>query len=226
MVRGAGEILKHVSDQPTKAKRIESLRQAIEAQPTLLQVIVGAYDAGVHWDILDGAVPYRKNDVPDQEYQLWRALPSLPQFCVGMPMPFAQKEKLFIQLLEKCMPMDAEMLTAMKDKQMPSYARNITIDVVRKAFPDLLPPENPQRQKVVPPVRQSRPARPPQYPTLAPGDPNMAGDPLAIYDNPRTAEIVGTQFSKVVGSGTSAVDGTNGEVDPLMIHENPNSRRR
>ena len=49
-----------------------------------------------------------------------------------------RKEQLFIELLEVLDPDDAELLIAMKDRKMPY--ENITEDLVRKTFPDLLPP--------------------------------------------------------------------------------------
>jgi len=182
--KGVAETFQEINNLPDKNMRIEALRDAVKKQPALLNIIVGAYDAGVVWDLPPGKVPYRVLDIVDQENMLWSEIRRLYLFVVGghATLTALRKETLFIQLLESIMPEDAKLLCAIKDKKLP-YP-NITIDVVRKAFPDLLPKENPKLQAAKAREKAPRSAVPvaPTYEELKPTDDALVDgeDPLAI----------------------------------------------
>jgi len=62
-------------------------------------------------------------------------------FCEGGGANVNQirREAIFIQLLEKIHPDEAKVVIAMKDKKFNELYDTITYDVVREAFPDMLP---------------------------------------------------------------------------------------
>jgi hypothetical protein len=51
-----------------------------------------------------------------------------------------RRETMFVEMLESVAPADAVLLCALKEKKLPY--KGITVDLVREAFPDLLPQEN------------------------------------------------------------------------------------
>ena len=73
-----------------------------------------------------------------------------------------RKEQLFIQLLEGVHWSEAEDLCLAKDRKLQTKYKSIKEDLVREAFPDLLPPPAPKVEKVKeekvkePPAKKSK----------------------------------------------------------------------
>ena len=59
--------------------------------------------------------------------------------CIRDSVNQIRREAIFIQLLEKIHPDEAKVVIAMKDKKFNELYDTITYDVVREAFPDMLP---------------------------------------------------------------------------------------
>ena len=182
--QGVSELLSHINGIRNKKQRVEALRSAAQQFPGLLIILSGAYDAGVVWELPPGEVPYRPQDIPDQENILWSEIRRLYIFCRGgSNINQLRREAQFIQLLEAVMPHDAKLLIAMKDKSLPY--KNIGIDVVRQAFPDLLPDVDPVTPEELPVKKKtSSPVRGPIYAALD-RDPDAppGNDPLTIFEN-------------------------------------------
>jgi hypothetical protein len=139
-VVGMAEFLDKVSKLKKKDEKIAALRANKSFQ--LLTVLQGAFDPNIKWLLPEGQPPFKPNDLPDQESVFLRELKKLSYYVQGgAPVKSqAQREMMFIHLLENCAPADALLLCAMKDKKLPY--KGIDAQLVREAFPDLLPPES------------------------------------------------------------------------------------
>jgi hypothetical protein len=131
------EILQHAVSLPDDGHRVLWLMQ--NDSPTLRAVLQGAFDPNVKWQLPEGAPPYKPNDLVDQHHRLFTETRKLYLFIEGGNPNLNQlrREALFIEFLEALDPDDAKLMLAVKDKQLP-YP-NITIDIVNKAFPGLIP---------------------------------------------------------------------------------------
>jgi Family of unknown function (DUF6433) len=133
---GLAEFLQKVGKLKKKEEKIQALKMN-ESFP-LLTVLQGIYDPRVQFDLPDTDPPYKVNDVPDQEHVLIRESKKLGYFVKGANnLPTAKREQMYIELLERCAPDDAKLLLGIKNKKYPF--KGITEDIVREAFPNLLP---------------------------------------------------------------------------------------
>lgn len=139
-VIGMAEFLEKVSKLKKRDEKIAALKANNSFE--LRTVLQGALDPRVEWLLPEGQPPFRPNDLPDQEAVFLRELKKLTYYVKnGAPVRNqGQREMMFIQLLENVAPQDALLLCAMKDKKLPY--KGIDAQLVREAFPDLLPPES------------------------------------------------------------------------------------
>ena len=138
------EILELVSEQRSKAKRVEILKEYRD--DSLTAVLIWNFDDRVQSAIPDGQVPYEPNDVPvgTDHTSLRREWKTLYHFIKGgnNTLSSLRRECMFIQLLEGLHPKEAEIICLVKDKELESEYPKVTIDVVKEAFPDIVWGEN------------------------------------------------------------------------------------
>ena len=138
------EIFELVSEQRTKAKRVEILKEYRDDSVTA--VLIWNFDQRVQSAIPDGQVPYEPNDVPvgTDHTSLRREWKTLYHFIKGgnNTLSGLRRESMFIQLLEGLHPKEAEIICLVKDKELESEYPKVTIDVVKEAFPDIVWGEN------------------------------------------------------------------------------------
>ena len=138
------EILELVSEQRTKAKRVEILKEYRD--DSLTAVLIWNFDERVQSAIPDGQVPYEPNDVPvgTDHTSLRREWKTLYHFIKGgnNTLSSLRRESMFIQLLEGLHPKEAEIICLVKDKELESEYPKVTIDVVKEAYPDIVWGEN------------------------------------------------------------------------------------
>jgi hypothetical protein len=132
------EILDLVSEQKTKQKKIEILKE-YECDP-LKAILIWNFDETVISMLPEGAVPYKENEVPvgTDHTSLRREYQHLYHFVKGGNDGLSQmrRETMFIQTLEGLHPREAEILCLIKDKQLITKYK-ISYDVVREAYPDI-----------------------------------------------------------------------------------------
>lgn len=134
---GMAEFLEKVSKLKKKDEKVEALKY--NNSYALRTILQAAFDPRLKFLLPEGEPPYRPNDLPDQESVLLRECRKLVYMIEG-PYPNlkqVKREQMFIELLENVAPADAKMLCAIKDKKLPF--KGITEDMVREAFPGLLP---------------------------------------------------------------------------------------
>ena len=136
MRKNVNEILSIADSLPTKQDRIKFLVDN-QSEP-LKMVLKYALDPNIKWLLPKGEVPYKKNKEEEFRNVFYSEARKLYLFIEGGNDNLKQnrREYLFIQLLESIDPKDAELLVSVKDKKLPY--KNITPNLVKKAFPDLL----------------------------------------------------------------------------------------
>lgn len=133
MKLSVAEVLKRASDMKDENQQIQWLRQ--NNSVALESILRGAFDPVIKWQLPPGAPPYKPSDIVDQQHRLYTECRKLYLFIEGGNPNLKQirREHLFIEMLEAIDPEDAKLLLAVKEKTLP-YP-NITVDLVRKAFP-------------------------------------------------------------------------------------------
>jgi hypothetical protein len=138
------EILDLVSEQRTKAKRVEILKEYRD--DSLTAILIWNFDDRVQSAVPDGQVPYKENEVPigTDHTSLRREWKQLYHFIKGGndTLSGLRRESMFIQLLEGLHPKEAEIICLIKDKDLESVYSKVTLDVVKEAFPDIVWGEN------------------------------------------------------------------------------------
>lgn len=137
MKLSVSEILNKASNSKTEQERITILQSNYSVP--LETVIRGALDPNIKWLLPEGEPPYKPNPLVDQQNVFFRECRKLYLFIDGGSPNLKQlrREAIFIELLEVVDPQDAKLLVAIKDKKMPY--KNITKELVNKAFPGLIP---------------------------------------------------------------------------------------
>ena len=138
------EILDLVSEQRTKAKRVEILQEYRD--DSLTAVLIWNFDERVQSAVPGGQVPYEPNDVPvgTDHTSLRREWKTLYHFIKGgnPTLSNLRRETMFVQLLEGLHPKEAEIICLVKDKELESEYPKVTLDIVKLAFPDIVWGEN------------------------------------------------------------------------------------
>lgn len=131
------EILENTTKLNTRQERIDYLR--VNETPALTTILQFAFHPNVKSALPEGVPPYKPCEYLDQQARMLTEYRRLYLFCVGGndSLKPLKRESLFIQLLESIDPKDAELLCAMKDKNIPY--KEITYDLVFEAFPSIIP---------------------------------------------------------------------------------------
>ena len=132
------EILNHVEEQKTKAKKITALREYRD--DSLTAILIWNFDDSVISAIPEGQVPYKENEVPvgTDHTSLRREWKNLFHFIKGGndSLSALRRETMFIQMLEGLHPEEAAIICLVKDKNLTEKYK-LTRDIVAEAFPDI-----------------------------------------------------------------------------------------
>jgi hypothetical protein len=139
---GVAEFLEKVSKLKKKEEKVEALK--FNDSFVLRTILQAAFDPRVKFNLPPGVPPFKKSELVDQENVLIKDARKLVYFVEGGPnLKPLKRETMFIEFLESLAPADADMILSIKEKKLPW--KSITEDVVREAFPDLLPVEEPAK---------------------------------------------------------------------------------
>lgn len=130
------EVLQKVNNAKDKPKKVKVLRDYDNAP--LRQVLKGAFDKKVVWDLPAGDPPFIANESPKgTEHGLLRnEAKRLWHFVKGADNQTTktQKETMFIQMLEGLHQDEAQVLLGMKNKSLNKMYKGLTESVVKEAF--------------------------------------------------------------------------------------------
>ena len=130
------EILTKVNNAKVKEDKIKILKQN-DSVP-LRQILKGAFDPKIEWDLPEGTPPYKVNEAPagTEHTVLHTEARRLWHFVKGADdnLKQAKKEMMFIQLLEGLQEDDADLMIAVKEKSLNKRYKGLTDAVVKEAF--------------------------------------------------------------------------------------------
>lgn len=138
-------IFKACSELKTSEEKVTYLRN--NDNGAVRTVLNYAFNPNIKFLLPKGPAPYKPFEGHDAEGRLYSELRRLYLFVEGgnPNLNNVKREHLFIQLLESVDREDAELLVSVKDKKMPY--KGITLALIKKAFPDLLPEEKDEQVK-------------------------------------------------------------------------------
>lgn len=147
------EVLDQVDKIKTKEGKIEMLRR--HGMPAYKGVLRINFDETVSMNLPDGEPPFKKENGKPIGYQETNLITEFRRFYIWLDpkqnLSKLRKEKLFIEMLEGLHVSEAEVLCLAKDRKLQKKYKSITYDIVREAFPDLLPVrEKKQEEKSLP----------------------------------------------------------------------------
>jgi len=130
------EIFTKVNNAKDKPKKIDVLREY--DSPSIRQLLKGAFDPKITWDLPDGIPPYMANEAPigtehtyleDEAKKLWHFIKGADDLLSK-----TRKETLFIQMLEGLHKDEAALLINIKEKMLNKVYKGLTESVVKEAF--------------------------------------------------------------------------------------------
>ena len=130
------EIFTKVNNAKVKEEKIKVLKQH-DSVP-LRQILKGAFDPKIEWDLPEGTPPYKVNEAPagTEHTVLYTEAKRLWHFVKGADpkLTKARKEMMFIQMLEGLHADEAKVMLNVKDKNLNTTYKGLTDAVVKEAF--------------------------------------------------------------------------------------------
>ena len=130
------EILEKLAKLKTKKQKVSHLKEY--NTPALRMVLKSSFDPKIVWQLPEGPVPYKPNDVPEgtELTMLSSEANRLYHYIQGGNQSLSQnkRESMFVQLLEGLHQSEAEILVAAKDKSLHKMYKGLSDNVVKEAF--------------------------------------------------------------------------------------------
>ena len=130
------EIFTKVNNAKVKEEKIKVLKQH-DSVP-LRQVLKGAFDPKIEWDLPEGTPPYKVNEAPagtehtllfTESKRLWHFVKN-----ADPKLSKTRKEMMYIQMLEGLHADEAKLLINVKEKNLNATYKGLTDAVVKEAF--------------------------------------------------------------------------------------------
>ena len=130
------EICLKVNNAKDKSKKLRVLRE--NDSQALRQILKGAFDPKIKWDLPEGTPPYIENEAPAGTEHTFLEVEAkrLYNFAVGGndQLNKIRKETLFIQMLEGLHADEAKVLIDVKNKSLNKTYKGLTSEMVKEAF--------------------------------------------------------------------------------------------
>jgi hypothetical protein len=136
------QIFEEVEKAGSKESKIKVLRSY--ETPVLIGVLQVNFNPDVKLHLPDGEPPFKKDtSIPTgysetNLYTEWRRMYIWLDEKINLTK--ARKEQLFVQMLEGVHWSEAETVCLAKDKKLQTKYKSLKEDLVREAFPNILPP--------------------------------------------------------------------------------------
>lgn len=137
------KILEEVCKVEKRPERIKKLSE-YQNNKVLLMLLKTAFDPNIEMLLPEGEPPYEENEFPEEMGRLYQEARKFYLFldpkCGGnADLHQIKRERIFIELLESIHPDEAKLVIHVKDKDLNKHYKGLTIGVVKKAFPGLIP---------------------------------------------------------------------------------------
>jgi len=130
------EIFTQINNAKDKPKKIEVLKKY--DNPAIRQLLKAAFDPKIEWDLPEGNPPYIANEAPagTEHTSLISEARKLYHFVKGGDNTInrLKKETMFVQMLEGLQQKDAEVLIAIKNKNLNNVYKGLTASMVKETF--------------------------------------------------------------------------------------------
>ena len=130
------EIFTRINNAKDKPAKIAILKQF--DNNAMRQLLKAAFDPKIKFDLPEGNPPYIKNEAPagTEHTSLASEARKLYHFIVGgnNTINKLKKETMFIQMLEGLHEQDAEVLMAVKNKELNNAYKGLTANLVKETF--------------------------------------------------------------------------------------------
>ena len=157
------EIFEKAQKAATDVERMTILRQ--NNSPVLIDILKMNFDPNVRMQLPEGDPPYKKTGIPMgmADTNLYKEMRRMYTWVNPPPnLHKIKRETLFIQLLESINEKEADLICAVKDKNMTKLYPAITYELVSKTFPGILPEQvvvEKQQQEEPAPKKRGRPKK-------------------------------------------------------------------
>ncbi len=123
--------------QEDTEKAANGLRVFNNTNGAVQRVIQWAFDSTINSTLPEGPTPFKKNDAPASDLSETSLRFEFKKFryFVTEEVPQVRRETMWIELLEGIPSKEAELIDLVKDGKWPF--KNVTLDIVKKAFPEL-----------------------------------------------------------------------------------------
>lgn len=152
------EIFTMVEKAKSKEERVAILRN--NNYLPLIALLQLCYHPGKKLLLPEGTPPYKKEEDKPIGYQQTTLNLELRRFYIwidpNVNIPRLKKESLFIEMLEGLHYSEADALCAAKDSKLTTLYPSLTEDLVREAFPDILPPKEESKEEIKPKKSSSK----------------------------------------------------------------------
>jgi hypothetical protein len=135
------QILEEVERAATKEAKIKTFRAY--DHPILRGILQINFDPNVKVYLPEGEPPYKKDKEIPIGYSETNLYAEFRRFYIWLDEKInlnrARKEQLFVQFLEGIHWTEAEVICLAKDRKLQTKFKSVKEDLVREAFPNLLP---------------------------------------------------------------------------------------
>lgn len=137
------EILDLVEKTKSKADKVQVLKQ--NETPGVRGILRLNFDTNVKFDLPEGEPPYKKDKDRPIGYQPANLITEVKRFYIWVDpkqnISRLRKEQLFVEMCEGLHYTEAEVLCLAKDRKLKERYKSLNEDLVREAFPGLIPPK-------------------------------------------------------------------------------------
>jgi hypothetical protein len=148
------QIFEELETVSSRDKKIKLLRSY--AHPVLRGILQINFNPDVKVLLPEGTPPYKKDETTPYGYSETNLYAEFRRFYIWLDEKVnihkIKKEQLFIQFLEGLHWKEAEVICLAKDKKLQTKYKSLKEDIVREAFPNLLPPP----KEIVKPVAKKK----------------------------------------------------------------------
>lgn len=134
-----------VFDEVEKAATKESKVKVLRAydHPVIRNILRMNFDPAIKVYLPEGEPPFKKDTSVPAGYSETNLFAEFRRFYIWLDPSInlnrTRKEQLFVQMLEGIHWTEAELVCLAKDKELTKKYKSLKEDIVREAFPDLLP---------------------------------------------------------------------------------------
>jgi hypothetical protein len=136
------QIFDEVDRAATKESKVKVLRAY--DHPVVRQILRMNFDPAIKVYLPEGEPPFKKDTSVPMGYSETNLFAEFRRFYIWLDpninLTKQRKEALFIQMLEGIHWSEAELVCFAKDKALQTKYKSLKEDLVREAFPNLLPP--------------------------------------------------------------------------------------